>query len=90
MLNAAGAFTYTINETDAAVQALRLSTNTLTDTFSYTMRDTAGATSTDLAHRHHSRRQRRAGARGPDRQPERDRRFALLPAAAGGHLHRRR
>src|SRR5262249_1217730 len=28
------------------VQALRLSTNTLTDTFSYTMRDTAGLTST--------------------------------------------
>ena len=46
MLNAAGAFTYTINENDAAVQALRLSTNTLTDVFSYTMRDTAGATST--------------------------------------------
>ena len=46
VLNAAGAFTYTVNETDAAVQALRLSTNTLTDVFSYTMRDTAGATST--------------------------------------------
>ena len=45
VLNAAGAFTYTINENDAAVQAL-LSTNTLTDIFSYTMRDTAGATST--------------------------------------------
>ena len=46
MLNASGAFTYTVNETDAAVQALRQSTNTLTDVFSYTMRDTAGATST--------------------------------------------
>ena len=46
VLNAAGAFTYTINENDAAVQALLLSTNTLTDTFNYTMRDTAGATST--------------------------------------------
>ena len=45
VLNAAGAFTYTVNETDAAVQALRLSTNTLTDVFNYTMRDTAGATS---------------------------------------------
>ena len=45
VLNAAGNFTYTVNETDAAVQALRLSTNTLTDVFSYTMRDTAGATS---------------------------------------------
>ena len=46
VLNATGAFTYTVNETDAAVQALRQSTNTLTDVFSYTMRDTAGATST--------------------------------------------
>ena len=46
VLNASGAFTYTVNETDAAVQGLRQSTNTLTDVFSYTMRDTAGATST--------------------------------------------
>ena len=46
VLNAAGDFTYTVNETDAAVQALRQSTDTLTDVFSYTMRDTAGATST--------------------------------------------
>ena len=46
VLNASGAFTYTVNETDAAVQALRQSTNTLTDVFSYTMRDAAGATST--------------------------------------------
>ncbi|MGM4906713.1 DUF4082 domain-containing protein [Tardiphaga sp. 866_E4_N2_1] len=46
VLNAAGAFTYTVNETDAAVQALRQSTNTVTDVFSYTVRDTAGATST--------------------------------------------
>ena len=45
VLNASGAFTYTVNETDAAVQALRLSTNTLTDVFNYTMRNTAGATS---------------------------------------------
>ena len=46
VLNASGAFTYTVNETNAAVQALRQSTNTLTDVFSYTMRDTTGATST--------------------------------------------
>ncbi|WP_247821498.1 DUF4082 domain-containing protein [Bradyrhizobium sp. 187] len=45
VLNAAGAFTYTVNETDAAVQALRLSTTTLTDAFNYTMNDAAGATS---------------------------------------------
>lgn len=46
VLAANGAYTYTINETNASVQALRLSTNTLTETYSYTMRDTAGATST--------------------------------------------
>ena len=46
VLNASGTFTYTVNETDAAVQGLRQATNTLTDVFSYTMRDTAGATST--------------------------------------------
>ena len=45
VLNASGAFTYTVNETDSAVQALRLSTNTLTEVFNYTMRDAAGATS---------------------------------------------
>ncbi|MBX5065312.1 DUF4082 domain-containing protein [Rhizobium lentis] len=46
VLNASGAYTYTINETNAAVQALRQSTNTLSDVFSYTMRDTSGATAT--------------------------------------------
>jgi len=46
VLSAAGAYTYTINENNASVQALRLSTNTLNDVFSYTMRDTAGATAT--------------------------------------------
>ena len=45
VLNADGTYTYSINETDAAVQALRLSTDTLTDTFNYTMSDTAGAKS---------------------------------------------
>ncbi|MCK1631834.1 DUF4082 domain-containing protein [Bradyrhizobium sp. 162] len=45
VLNATGAFTYTVNETDPAVQALRLATNTVTDVFNYTMRDAAGATS---------------------------------------------
>ncbi|MEH2514174.1 VCBS repeat-containing protein [Nitrobacteraceae bacterium AZCC 1564] len=46
VLAASGAFTYTVNETASAVQALRLSTNTVTDVFSYTLRDAAGATST--------------------------------------------
>ncbi|MDQ0322363.1 VCBS repeat-containing protein [Pararhizobium capsulatum DSM 1112] len=45
VLNASGAFTYTVNETDAAVQALLQSTSMLTDVFTYTMRDTVGATS---------------------------------------------
>ena len=44
----------------------------------------------DDAHRHHSRRRRRAGACGPDRQPECDRRLGLLAGAARRHLHRRR
>ncbi len=45
VLNASGVFVYTINESNSSVQALRLSTNTLTDTFTYTMRDAAGVTS---------------------------------------------
>jgi VCBS repeat-containing protein len=44
-LNPNGTFTYTVNETDSAVQALRQLTDTTTDVFNYTMRDTAGATS---------------------------------------------
>ena len=45
VLSASGAYTYTVNETDAAVQALRQSSNPLTDVFNYTMQDGAGATS---------------------------------------------
>jgi trimeric autotransporter adhesin len=41
-----GSYTYTVNETDTDVQALRTSSNTLTDTISYTVQDTAGLTST--------------------------------------------
>src|SRR5207342_3644948 len=44
-LNADGSYSYAVNNSDAAVEALRTAANTLTDTFSYTMRDTAGATS---------------------------------------------
>ncbi len=40
-----GAYTYTIDETNASVQALRVTGQALTDTFVYTMTDTAGATS---------------------------------------------
>jgi large repetitive protein len=46
VLNADGSYSYTVNNSLAAVQALRTNTNQLTDTFTYTMRDAAGATST--------------------------------------------
>ncbi|WGM40072.1 VCBS domain-containing protein [Caulobacter sp. NIBR1757] len=45
-LNADGSYSYAVNNANAAVNALRLSTDTLTDSFTYTVRDTAGATST--------------------------------------------
>jgi VCBS repeat-containing protein len=41
-----GTFHYTVDNNNPAVQALRTSANTLTDTFTYTMRDAAGLTST--------------------------------------------
>ena len=41
-----GSYTYTVDNNNATVQALRTSGNTLTDTFTYTMRDTLGLTST--------------------------------------------
>ncbi len=44
-IGANGAYTYTIDETNAAVQALRVTGQTLTDAFVYTMTDTVGATS---------------------------------------------
>ena len=43
-LNADGSYTYVINNSNAAVQALRTSADTLTEVFTYRMRDTAGAT----------------------------------------------
>ncbi|MFM7116481.1 MAG: VCBS domain-containing protein, partial [Planctomycetota bacterium] len=45
-ISSAGAYTYTIDNNNSAVQALRTSSNTLTETFTYTMSDTAGLTST--------------------------------------------
>ncbi len=41
-----GSYTYTVDNSNATVQALRTSGNTITDVFTYTMTDTAGATST--------------------------------------------
>ncbi|MFO0180701.1 MAG: VCBS domain-containing protein, partial [bacterium] len=45
-ISSTGAYTYTVDNTNATVQALRTSGNTLTDVFTYTMTDTGGATST--------------------------------------------
>jgi VCBS repeat-containing protein len=45
VLNADGTYTYTVDNSNATVQALRTSAQTLTDSFSYTMRDAAGVTS---------------------------------------------
>ena len=45
-LNSNGSFTYVVNNADAAVDALNTTGPTLTDTFTYTMHDAAGATST--------------------------------------------
>ena len=44
-LNPNGSYTYVVDDNNATVQSLRSSANTLTDSFTYTMRDTAGATS---------------------------------------------
>ena len=45
LLNANGTYSYAVNETNAAVQALNTG-GTLTDTFTYTTRDAAGLTDT--------------------------------------------
>ena len=45
VLNADGSYSYTVDNGNFSVQALPGSTNTLTDTFTYTVRDTAGLTS---------------------------------------------
>ena len=45
-INADGSYSYTVDNSSAAVQALRTSSDTLTDVFTYTVQDTAGAIST--------------------------------------------
>ena len=45
-INSDGSYVYNVDNLSAAVQALRTSGQTLTDTFSYTMTDTDGLTST--------------------------------------------
>ena len=44
-LNADGSYSYVVDESNAAVQALRVSGQTVSETFTYTMRDTGGLTS---------------------------------------------
>jgi len=44
-LNADGSYSYVVNNASAAVQALRTTASTLTEAFTYTVRDAAGATS---------------------------------------------
>ncbi|WP_213955075.1 VCBS domain-containing protein [Variovorax sp. dw_954] len=46
VLNADGSYVYTVDNNNAAVQALRLPTDTLTEVFTYTLRDAVGATTT--------------------------------------------
>ncbi|WP_442510878.1 VCBS domain-containing protein [Novipirellula sp. SH528] len=45
-INANGSYTYNVDNSNAAVQALRTSSDTLQDVFTYTMQDTDGASST--------------------------------------------
>ncbi|MFN7628662.1 MAG: VCBS domain-containing protein, partial [Pirellula sp.] len=45
-IDANGAYTYTVDNSNTAVQALRISGQTLSEVFTYTMADTAGLTST--------------------------------------------
>ena len=45
-IGSTGAFTYVVDESNTAVQALRLSSQTLTDVFTYTVTDAGGLTST--------------------------------------------
>ncbi len=44
LLNADGSYTYVLDNSNAAVQALRTSADQLSETFTYTLRDLAGAT----------------------------------------------
>ncbi len=45
-INADGSYSYTVDNSNAAVQALRTTANTLQDVFTYTMVDSGGLTST--------------------------------------------
>jgi len=47
LMGADGSYIYSVDNSNATVQALRTSSQTLTDTFTYTVKDTTGATSTN-------------------------------------------
>ncbi len=46
IINADGSYTYTVDNNNVTVQALRTTSDTLSDVFTYTMRDAGGLTST--------------------------------------------
>ena len=88
VLSASGAFTYTVNETSSAVQALRQSNNALTEVFGYDCGEIRGRHLVNDFDHHHSRRERCAGAYRTDRRSEHDHWIELLPDAARRHVHR--
>ncbi len=59
-LNVNGSYTYVVNNSDPAVQALNTG-DTLTDTFTYTVTDPGGLSDTAQIEHHDQRCRRRAG-----------------------------
>ncbi|MGY3104443.1 VCBS repeat-containing protein [Bradyrhizobium sp. LM6.9] len=88
LLSASGAFTYTVNENDAAVQALRQSSKNAERCLQLYDAGRRRRRIVDHPYCHHSWRQRRAGAGDPDRKPGCDREFRVLSDAARRHFHR--
>ncbi len=73
-LSSNGTYTYTVDNSNAAVQALRTSTQTLQEIFTYTMQDAGGLTSTATVNHYHSGSQRYAGGCGQYSDSRRGRR----------------
>ena len=73
-LNADGSYQYVVDNANPLVEALRTSGQTLADTFTYTVRDAAGATDRRPADRHHPGGQRHPGRRPRCRHRRRGRR----------------
>ena len=68
-----GTYSYVVNNANSTVNALRTAARHLTETFTYTMRDTAGATSTHEPGDHDPGQQRRPDRRGRHRHGHRGR-----------------